>query len=166
MKKTYIWHLVLILYIAFIFSNSLTPAVISSGNSSFVLRLVQECLQTVGIRALWLTEHIIRKCAHFSEYALLGILLFQSMRCLAVRADLRGHIHLAAIFFIPFVDETLQLFTEGRSGQISDVWLDMGGILFGTLLYYAIYKFLNGRQSGNRKRTGNHSRKSYVNYRY
>ena len=34
--------------------------------------------------------------------------------------------------FRPFVDETIQLFTPGRSGQISDVWLDMSGVLFGT----------------------------------
>ena len=34
---------------------------------------------------------------------------------------------------IPFVDETIQLFVEGRSGQVSDVWLDLAGALCGLL---------------------------------
>ena len=38
---------------------------------------------------------------------------------------------------VSLLDETIQLFTEGRSGQISDVWLDMAGALTGTVLYLA-----------------------------
>ena len=49
-------------------------------------------------------------------------------------------LHRVAIFAVPFVDETLQLFTEGRSGQISDVWLDMAGALTGTVLYLAVHR--------------------------
>ena len=33
-------------------------------------------------------------------------------------------------------DETIQLFVEGRSGQISDVWLDAAGIATGALLIW------------------------------
>ena len=40
-------------------------------------------------------------------------------------------LHRIAIFAVPFLDETIQLFTEGRSGQISDVWLDMSGAAVG-----------------------------------
>lgn len=47
---------------------------------------------------------------------------------------MRGVTFLWLAMLIPFVDETIQLFTEGRSGQISDVWLDMSGVLFGTCL--------------------------------
>ena len=38
-KKT-IWHVVLAAYVVFIFSNSLTPADLSSEESGFVMRLV------------------------------------------------------------------------------------------------------------------------------
>ena len=38
---------------------------------------------------------------------------------------------LMMIFMVPFVDETIQLFVAGRSGQISDVWLDMSGAAAG-----------------------------------
>ena len=37
---------------------------------------------------------------------------------------------------VPLIDETLQLFTPGRSGQISDVWLDMGGAAAGTVFFF------------------------------
>ena len=56
-----------------------------------------------------------------------------------------------AIFAVPFLDETIQLFTEGRSGQISDVWLDMAGALTGTLLYLAagqIYLRIKKNENG------------------
>lgn len=140
MKKRDIWHIVLILYIVFIFSNSLTPADISSENSGFALQLAHRIFNMVGIQALWLTDHVVRKCAHFAEYALMGILLLQSMRCMPRARGVGGRLHLAAGFFVPFMDETLQLFTEGRSGQISDVWLDMSGALCGTMLCMLVIK--------------------------
>ena len=33
--------------------------------------------------------------------------------------------------FIPLCDESIQLLVPGRSGQISDVWLDFAGALTG-----------------------------------
>lgn len=151
MKKKYVRHIVLVLYIIFIFSNSLTPAGISSEHSGFVLQTAHRLLYAFGIQALWLTEHVIRKCAHFAEYAVLGILLHGSMTGLPCKERLRGQIHLASIFFIPFVDETLQLFTEGRSGQISDVWLDMSGIVAGTILTAAASAAVRHIKSNNKK---------------
>ncbi len=31
-------------------------------------------------------------------------------------------------------DETIQLFSEGRSSQVTDVWLDSAGVLVGILI--------------------------------
>ena len=87
-KKT-IWHVVLAAYVVFIFSNSLTPADLSSEESGFVMRLVRQVIGAVGLSAPWLTEHVIRKCAPFSEYTLHGILLFHSMRNLDCGAPFR-----------------------------------------------------------------------------
>lgn len=150
MKKKYIWHIILIAYILFIFSNSLTPAVVSSKESGFVLRTIHQCLNAVGLSAPWLNEHIVRKCAHFTEYAIMGFLLCQSVKQLELMAEVKRHIHMTAIFFIPFVDETLQLFTEGRSGQVSDVWLDMSGAVFGTL-FSALFSTILVRVFKNKK---------------
>jgi len=35
---------------------------------------------------------------------------------------------------IPLLDETIQLFVPGRSGQVGDIWIDCFGVVFGTLL--------------------------------
>lgn len=140
MKKTHIWHIVLVCYVLFIYFNSMTPAVISSQESGFVLELVQGLLDSMGIGALWLTEHIIRKCAHFCEYTVLGILLTQSLNQLPDSGKCRLLLQLLLSVLLPFVDETIQLFTPGRSGQISDVWLDMSGILFGTAAAVCLFR--------------------------
>ena len=113
----YIWQAVLILYIAFIFSNSLTPAVRSSAESGFVMEKLHALLGALGRRDVsWLTEHLIRKGAHFTEYTLMGILLFRSMKTLDCgKIVIVRKLHEAAVFVIPFVDETLQLFKIGRA---------------------------------------------------
>ena len=82
----WIWHVILILYILFIYSNSMRPAVQSSAESGRVLRLLQKLAADTGIAVPWLTEHIVRKCAHFIEYTGLGILLRQSALCACERS--------------------------------------------------------------------------------
>ena len=32
------------------------------------------------------------------------------------------------------MDETIQRFIPGRSSQVTDVWIDMGGVVFGALV--------------------------------
>ena len=71
-------------------------------------------------------------------------------------------IHRIAIFAVPFLDETIQLFTEGRSGQISDVWLDMAGIVTGIMVTAGFMKMVGamktGRKDAKGKGSGNRSR--------
>ena len=45
--------------------------------------------------------------------------------------------------FTCFIDETIQLGVEGRSGQVSDMWIDFFGVLLGTavmLVAFWIYR--------------------------
>lgn len=139
MKKKYLWTLIVIIYILFIYSNSMKVAEVSSKDSGWMLELVHGFLNTFGVNAFWLTEHVLRKMAHFTEYALLGILLFWWLKSLGVKEDIRWFMHVLAGFLVPFLDETIQLFVEGRSGQISDVWLDCAGIAFGSLFAGGVY---------------------------
>ena len=130
--------LLLIVYVCVIYGHSLTPADLSSQESGFVLRVCRGVLAGLGLEFAWLTEHMVRKTAHFVEYAGLGVLLAVNFRpwkgagrpapC-GFWTRIRGALELALA--VPFVDETIQLFVEGRSGQISDVWLDMSGALCG-----------------------------------
>lgn len=149
-RKRCFLTVVTVLYVLFIFHNSATVAVESSRQSGRVLTLAKECLAGLGIDSGWLTEHLIRKTAHFLEYSLYGVLLWNCLGAHKLRGKLRLVTHLWLTMLVPFVDETIQLFTEGRSGQISDVWLDMSGVLFGTCLAFG-FGWLLTRW---RKRTG------------
>lgn len=128
------WHTVMLIYVSFIYMNSLTPAAVSSQESGFLLTKLMAAMEALGWDALWLTEHILRKSAHFVEYAVLGCVMAQAFRAGRTPAAGKCRHWGALVFAIPFIDETIQLFVPGRSGQISDVWLDMlgtaGGILF------------------------------------
>ncbi len=87
-------------------------------------------MESLGWEHLWLTEHIIRKTAHFAEYAVLGGLTARAYGSYG-RHRICNRDALMLIFMVPFVDETIQIFVAGRSGQISDVWLDMSGAAVG-----------------------------------
>ena len=125
----------LIACIVFIFSNSMAVAAVSEQSSGRVLHLMQAVLRRLGHPALAerLTMHIVRKLAHFCEYALEGFLLMLCMRVYS-RHPLR-HITVPMLGSVltALTDETIQLFSDGRSGQVTDVWLDSAGAMTGIL---------------------------------
>ena len=123
-----------------IWGQSCMPAAHSGAESGALLTLVQAFLPHM-------TDHILRKCAHFGEYALLGVF---------TAAALRTGTHFswpAALLpgtLAALCDETIQLFVPGRSGQITDVWLDTAGSLTGALLTLLIF-FLCRKRPKQRK---------------
>ena len=130
-----VFTVALIACIVFIFSNSMAVAAVSEQSSGRVLHLMQAVLRRLGHPALAerLTMHIVRKLAHFCEYALEGFLLMLCMRVYS-RHPLR-HITVPMLggVLTALTDETIQLFSDGRSGQVTDVWLDSAGVLAGIL---------------------------------
>ncbi|MFQ8584567.1 MAG: VanZ family protein [Holdemania massiliensis] len=75
MKKKSCWILVGLMVI-FIFSNSAASASTSNGMSLTVSEWVRPVLNTVGLHPETdFLNFVIRKLAHFSEYALLGVLI-------------------------------------------------------------------------------------------
>ena len=82
---------------------------------------------------------IIRKLAHFSEYALLGILAFINL-AMVKKLGYRGLF--AAVFSCIYAssDEIHQLFVPGRAGQVGDVLIDTSGAVAGILLAILIRK--------------------------
>ena len=139
------------LFILFIFSNSLAPADISGGASSRALEIVQNILAALR----WdipVTEHFLRKAGHFSEYLALGLLLAATLRAYMPRAGMGIFLPLFAGLMTAVLDETIQLFVEGRSGQVSDVLLDFSGVLAGLGLFFgvaALCRYIRGGRSAS-----------------
>lgn len=89
----------------------------------------------------------IRKLAHFSEYTVLG-------------AEVGIHQHLsgkeqpaAAAVFGPAaaaIDETIQRFSKGRSGELRDVFIDSAGYFFGLLMAAVISRIAGRKKAGTK----------------
>lgn len=134
MKKKLIFWGLTILLVGFIFCNSLQDADTSHALSE----------PLTGV--LGGTEFFIRKCAHFSEFAVLGLLLALNVswgKSVIHTAPIAGLLGLMTAC----MDETLQLFPAGRSSQLTDVWLDFGGVVCGILLLWLIKKFALRKKS-------------------
>ena len=107
------WRVLCALWIAAIFLHSLMPAELSKAESGGLLAWL-------AVLFPGLTHHLLRKLAHFSEFAVLGVLLSQCFRVRVSRPLLAG-------LLCALCDETIQLFVPGRSGEIRDLWIDFAG---------------------------------------
>lgn len=86
----------------------------------------------------------VRKGAHASEYAFLGLLLTGTAAAYRVPGRWRRY---AFAFLVTAAyavsDEFHQLFVPGRSGQVSDVLLDSVGALVGVFFFFLAEKILS-----------------------
>lgn len=130
-----------VLTLAFIFGNSLQNGEASS-EASGSLRQLLENLMGVPVN-----EFLLRKAAHFSEYALLGAevsLLLRALSGCALRhtAWRRNVLDFAAFGFLTAaIDETIQIFS-GRGSSLLDVWLDTAGYLTGFFLFFLLAQWI------------------------
>ncbi len=135
--KKYIFLLVTVLIVAFIWGNSLQDAPHSSVESRWVLRWMMTFFSAVpGIEHL--TMHVVRKMAHFTEYMALGLSLSATWLALTGRQKMLTIVFLGCI--IASIDESIQLFSPGRSSQVNDVLLDTFGVWAGTVTVYVLRK--------------------------
>ena len=135
-KKIIISWLLLILWMAFIFYMSSCNGNVSSDQSGTVAYVLHNIL---GINYSDKLIFIIRKCAHVSEFFILGILVINLVSKYNVK-------HIYLISFIICVlysssDEFHQLFVPGRSGQVTDVLIDLIGVVLGLLFVFLIRCF-------------------------
>lgn len=164
-KRKQLWQLIvgglLLLALAgtiwFIFSNSMQPARVSSNSSQRVLRTLQELLRRLGHpgAAARLTEHAVRKAAHFCEYSLEGFLLLLTTRAVTGHAWRFISWPALAGLLTALTDETIQLFSGGRSSQVTDIWIDFGGVVTGMALALALL-WLIGLLLGRRRPASRH----------
>ncbi len=72
-------------------------------------------------------EHPVRKLAHFSEYAMMGALLYGMWRPWKQRGKKLYLLIVSWVFLSAFLDELHQYFVPGRYANFLDVFLDTFG---------------------------------------
>lgn len=86
---------------------------------------------------------VVRKCAHFSIYTLLGIFLMNFANTFNIST--RRKLLICVLFGIlyAFSDEFHQSFVGGRSPEVRDVCIDSCGVLFGNFLVIITGKIIS-----------------------
>lgn len=129
--------------ISFAFIHSSMPSVASDEESLAVLGFFQKILNNFNLGDK-LTNHMIRKLAHYTEYTIIGSLLTST----AFSFDkLKFYRYTTTIGFVGLAsavaDEFIQLHIEGRAGLITDVLIDFSGVCTGFFVFsiiFTIYK--------------------------
>ena len=134
MRKLY--GIAALAFTGFIFYNSSLPAPVSDENSYYFVNLIS-WINAFLDKPVPLEEmnHYIRKTAHFTEYFVQALLLCNAFQ--TDRAD-RQNSHsciLLLSLLTAVLDEYIQLFSPGRSGQVTYIMLDFSGAFSGWLAY-------------------------------
>ena len=136
MKKR-ILSILILLNLALIWGNSMLTGISSEAVSGGVLALLGRFLPVLLTEA---GHTLLRKAAHFSEFALLGLLYCGRHRLVKGEAP----VHLMGFgLAVACIDETIQIFTPGRASSLIDVWIDASGFALGLLLIVIFYTISN-----------------------
>lgn len=128
------------LNLALIWGNSTLPGGVSMELSDGFLALLSQGLPALAV----IGSILIRKLAHFSEFACLGLLLGW---LLSPEGGFRGFAAPALLGTLAAcVDETIQHFVPGRESSLIDVWIDIFGVCAGILLLRLGYRCIRRRK--------------------
>ena len=135
--KKHILSILIVLNLALIWGNSmltgLSSEAVSGGLLAFLGRFLPVLLTEAG-------HTLLRKAAHFSEFALLGLLYCGRHRLVKGEAP----VHLMGFgLAVACIDETIQIFTPGRASSLIDVWIDASGFALGLLLIVIFHTITN-----------------------
>lgn len=134
-----IFTILVVLVIGFIFSQSLLPATESSAESGRVIKFLNGILESINIPP-FITQHLARKAAHFIEFGVLGFCLCAMINSYTAKTVISGLSALGGTALVAMIDESLQLISDGRSFQVSDILLDtLGGFTFIFILTVVIF---------------------------
>jgi len=149
---------VIVMGIIYYFSSK--PAVISSENSSWIANRILGVYENITsiqypevekIEKLDYINHVVRKGAHFFEYAVLAFTIafhFWLRNRKGVRFIL---LSVALTTMYAASDEFHQIFIAGRSGEIKDVLLDSSGAIAGAFFLSFIANLVTRKRKTPRR---------------
>ncbi len=120
-----------------IFSFSVQNGEESSGLSSSIVAWIYTHLH------ISISEFLIRKAAHMSEYGVLSLSLIYGFYQSGFSLKYIILYTLIMTFLYAYTDEFHQLFVNDRSGQLSDVFIDTCGGAIATFFYFIYIKRRN-----------------------
>ena len=138
-KRLRLCTALLVCNLIFIWGNSLLPGELSGAFSDWVKSILAQLLPMGPDDGSG--GGLLRKAAHFTEFASLGMLLAWLHGMLQkgkLRPFLWGMMAAAA-------DETIQCFVPDRGPGIKDVCIDSAGVLTGIILLWTGYHFVKKR---------------------
>ena len=135
-QKKFICTALILLNLLFIWGNSLLPGEVSGEISGGILAVFAEVLGQILPEG----ELLLRKLAHFSEFACLGLLL--SWRFLILESRYQFPLPLLCGILAAMTDETIQVFVSERGPSVIDVWIDFAGVLTGSCLLLLVHRLV------------------------
>ena len=131
----------LILNTLFIWGNSLLPGSISGAISGWVKDILAHIFPGMSGEAQG-GHGLLRKLAHFTEFACLGALLTWLLSMLGKP----GLLALLGSFLVACADETIQRFVPDRGPSFKDVLIDTSGAAVGMILLLVGYAYVKRRK--------------------
>ena len=147
-RKIRLCTALIIVNVLFIWGNSLLPGSVSGAISHFV-RDILSFLFGGGSSDSESGHGLIRKLAHFTEFACLGALFTWLFGMLSKPLP----IALPCGFLIACMDETIQRFVPNRGPAFKDVLIDTAGVLVGIGLLFLGYTIRKKRAKQSLKET-------------
>lgn len=141
--------LLTVLWLTFIFGNSLKTGEQSSEQSGKVHEVVNDVAQSIGIEKP-ISEHTVRKSAHFLEFAVLGGLVCIDLWAFRI-VSLKKKLHISSLFSLlslpicavfASIDELLQKTSKDRGPSVIDVLIDTSGSAAAIFLFILGFSLL------------------------
>ena len=146
-RQIFVFSLLALCVAALIFWNSLQNAQQSNELSNGLLAWLKPCLLPLFGGSEELLHQVVRKTAHFVEFAALGL-------CLCGVADgMRTDFWRTSLLFFPLfvllstavTDEFIQSFSD-RTSAVKDILLDFCGGIFGLAVAVLMFAMLHSRR--------------------
>lgn len=132
------WGIFLFAWVLFIWGHSLVAGTFSSTESGRFVVLFTPLFHAAGIFDTEVMTFVVRKCAHFSEYAVLSVVIANNCRVHGWKAEHIAAAHLAS-FVIACIDESIQVFVPGRTSSARDIAIDTAGLVVGAAISWILF---------------------------
>ena len=151
-KRIVLCTVILCLNLAFIWGNSLLPGEISGAISGWIKNLIN-CILNLPAADPEQGHGLLRKLAHFTEFACLGAVLSCLIRMLREKSAEQICLPLFGGFLTACIDETIQCFVPDRGPGILDVGIDTAGVALGV----GISCLMIVRREGKKRKRNQHN---------